>query len=455
MTITTTQLLYELIENMGISSASSIHTVVRKLTERDINLLLEQVQGIYQSMDDDIETIKRSELTFKVVPSGHLNIVSPMSCDAFECKKVALESACKRLILYTDIISMNDLLLPALNSILKGGLTYSNIEDLVSALKLLLMIKPLSDAGMLFLSPDIGNWILCDECVKMLANEARIDINKACDIFLKDNKVSLHRDLDKEYSACFHFFDSGDHNLWYPLDEIDIDPSLRSKIKNKDKDGNFFYDLPVKEAKNLIVTRSKVAKICLHLNWAATLAEKLEGALVTDSFSEWDLLRQNANLRGLTPIENDIEIPFIENIGIADLIAVRKNEPISFEKLRLSFSNLKKEFSIEKHLSKNELSYYIKNRISSELKIIDEDLRKLRSRTFVESVATSAIACIFASIGFYEGAYSPILFNAIQQIGLLGIAFKGVHLCSEYLKMKGEIKSRASYFLWKAMKRKQ
>ena len=446
----TTELIYELIDNIGVHSASDIPNVTKKMSQKDFDLIFDQIKSIYQFVEDDIEALKSSKGTFKVVPGGYLNVNSEFSCSAIGCRYEALESACKKLILYTDIIATNDLLLPPLTAIAKRGINSSGLDDFGAALDLLLLMKPLANEGMLLLSPDIGSWNLCHECLKRLVSEAHIDLDKACDIFCKRNKVTLFREPSQDYVACFSFSDSDHHNLWHPLDAEDVPKTLESKLTQKDSEGRLYYHLSIQEAKEFNNMRSKVSKICLQLNWAATLAEKLEGSMVTDSLSEWDILSKDLQLFRPTKFENDFEIPFIENLSIADLIAIRKSEPISFENFRLSLSQIKEEFTHEKPFSKKDLSYYVKNRIIPELNIIDEDLKRIKKRTLVKSVAASAIAGIFAAIGFYEGAYSPVLFSALQQLGLLGIAFKGLHICSEHIQSHQEIKNRAPYFLWKA-----
>lgn len=446
----TTELIYELIANIGVRSVTDIANLLKKMNEEDYHLIFDQIKDIYDFVENDIEALRNSQEVFKIVPGGYLNINSQFNCSDLDCRYKALESACKKLIFYADIVCLNDILLPPLTSIGKSGLTYSNIDDFAGALTLMLLMKPLAEQGMLLLFPDIGNWSLCEKCTKKLISETHIDLDKACDIFCTRNKLTLYRELNNDYAACFRFGDSDLHDLWSPLDADEVPKALSSKLTNIDSEGRFYYQVTTQDAKDIGILRNKVSKICLQLDWEATLAERIAGSMVTDSFSEWDLLNKDLQLSNLAKVEKNFEIPFIANLKLEDIIAIRKSEPISFEKFRITLSQIKDEFTYERSFSQKDLAYYVKNRIIPEINIIDEDLKRIKRGTFVKSVAASAIAGMFAAIGFYEGAYSPILFSALQQIGLLGIAFEGFHLCSEHIQANQEIKNRAPYFLWKA-----
>jgi len=100
------------------------------------------------------------------------------------------------------------------------------------------------------------------------------------------------------------------------------------------------------------------------------------------------------------------------------------------------------------NISSTELSYYIRKKIIPDIKMFEEDVKSIKRKTLVKSISTASIGALFASLGFYEGAFSPVLFNALQQIGLLGLAVEGIHICTEHLQSFKHLQDKSSYFLW-------
>lgn len=450
MNLKSTKLVFDLIENIGIHDHKDILNISKKLPKRDFLLIYEQLKTIYESLDDDINLLRSSYDIFKTIPSGYMNYNSEFVCSSVECQSKALITSCKKLLLYSDVIGISDPLLPPLTSISLDGISSDSRIEFANALLLLYSIKPLADSGMLLLLPN-NYFDLCNYCMEKAVSQSGISIDIAFDIFFDRNILSIGPKEDNEYSACISFKDSNIHDLVSDLDNIDVPNSVKRNILiNKIGIGDY-YTLSKNEAFRIDGFQSKILRICLQLNYANTLAENIEGSLITDSLSEWDIINSSRSIIRHADKNLNFYLPFLDEIKISDLIAIKESAPKSFENLRLSLSNMKMDFSKYSEISNLELGYYINNKLLPDIKIIGEDLKTIQRKTLVKSVSLAGIGSLFASIGFYDGAFSPSILSALQQIGLLGIALEGLHICSDYFKELDNIRGKAPYFLWKSI----
>jgi hypothetical protein len=452
MQFKTIKLLYELLDNVGIRSFKDAHEVVNKMRKRDFVLIYEHLESIYENIDEDIKLLGSSNDLFKVVPTGYMNVEGPFICHAPECRLKALHSSFKRLVFNADVVVFNDLLLAPLHNLSIGkGVSKIIRQDFVVALWLVFALKHVADAGMLLFVPNEGNWDFCEDCMHEAISGANINLDNALNIFLNNNRLMFSQEENNSdaYLIRFKMNDPAPHDLVTPFDNNVFLTSLKKKLGHLKTDKELGYELTKREVKKYGLINKEISKICLQLNWANTLAENIEGSVLTDSNTEWDILNSEKSIISHKEKGINFEIPFMDQININDLITIRKSEPVSFEKLRIALSQVKSDFFNKQEISEKELKYYINHKLLPEIKIVNEDLKNIKRKTLVKGISLAAISTLFTSIGFYEGAFSPSLLSAFQQIGYLGIALEGIHLCSEHSQKYKEIRGNAPYFLWK------
>jgi len=317
----TTTHLYELIRNIGINSYDDV-AKISGFGLKDFELIHSQISDIYQTIEEDIDHLKSNKNIFKVIPGGLMNIESEFVCSDPSCRAKAIKSACKKMLFHSDVIIMNDILLGALEDILREKPNIEDINKFQEALIIMLMIKPLADQNMILFIPSVNLLNKCSSCINDIVREAKIDIDRACMIYAKNNIVSVEEISPGDYSIAFSGKTDG-HKLYQEANKLPL-----SIIRNVKRTGS--YVLKSNEVKNYEQVVAKVSKICLQLNWKASLAEKIEGSFVTDSQCEWDLIDIQPGIPTWKEKEYNFEIPYIEEASLEDLIAIRNSSPSSF-----------------------------------------------------------------------------------------------------------------------------
>lgn len=440
--------MYEILDDYHLSDPNKIEEKVASLDEPTLKELFKEIQGYYDRNLRSIISSFQSQESMNIYPSGLLQYP--------ETRFVRFS---KRLCLYADKIVVHDPIYGILRSMDLGFKVEYVKSRLKQILEHCLELRGLVEEEILYYVPYEkivipANKEICEAARADWSNpgfkkichqnlEVGLDRVKTDELSYSVIFARLGLKSPSRVSVGFHF--SGSKG---PVG-FKMGPGRPFEIKTA---GKSIEVKPLRVSESVIETdeqiKNHIEQFLLGTameNVSSLYLSKLFNACSITNFDVmWKLLNWKFGNIGEEPRTistlHNIDLKFLDNISINNILKVRRKEKSAFEDFRQYFREFCQEIKSmpETENFKKEILKLRKEKIDPQLRKLDREFGRIKRHRFVRGAAIG--------IGTLSGA--AVLGPAVMPV-LTGGLIALLREYSEYDKERDKLKENSLYFLWK------
>ena len=438
--------MYDILEDYGLLDEQKIEEKIAVLNKDSSKNMLSELERYYD------RNLKRIIAEFQ----------NPEAMNIVHYPNLDFDSFSKRISFYADKIIVTDPIYSLLKTVEKGFRIDALKPDLNRELKRVLELKDMADEKILFFAPFRK---ILHPAIEKINAEAKQDIaNPDFRRICEENMIiGLDRNETEEISYSFIFTQLG---LTLPRT---FTAGLNFKTKKGGSGSVGFgmssgkpFTLKIKDKPPIELKPSRVPMSITESEEAVRIqveqmmleqAEEIISSIHLNSLfkaypiTNFDVMWKLMNWKfGKIPTESktastllEIDLKFLEELKIEDILKIRKKEKSTFEDFRDTFNGFCQEITSlpQTENFKEEVLQLKKEKIDPQLRKLDREFKKIKKYRFIRgtSIAVGSLSCAFLGpIGM------PLVTGGIATL---------LREYSEYYKDYAKMKENPLFFLWK------
>ena len=437
--------MYEILDDYGLLNKQKVKDQISNLEQDSINNLFVEIERYYESKLGGILSELQNPEDMNVVHYPHLDV----------------NNFSKRLCLYADRIIINDSIYDLLSGTNKGLVIDYFKQEFYREIQGLLELKDLVDNKILFFVPfkkilrpvskkieeiakqDLANPDFKEICERNLT--VGLDKNETEDFSYSFIFTQLGLNLPSKFTVGLHFNTkkAGSGSI-----ALGMSPGKPFSLTSSGKT----IDLkPLRVPKSVFENDEQIQEQVEHLlMWQAEenisslfLNSMFKAHPITNFDVMWKLMNwkfgNTDNEQNTIPALLEIDLKFLEDINVKDILKIREKEGSTFQDFRNTFNEFCKDISAIPGTSnfKKEVLDLKKEKIEPQLRKLDREFSRIKKYRSIRGVAIGIGSLSAAALGPIG---VPLIAGGIATL---------LREYSEYDKERSKMKESPLFFLWK------